>query len=72
VETPETRFTKTGDVSIAYQVIGDGDVDLVLVSGTVRDLVVGSRIVFSYHGLEALAGVPGEWRVFAVAGGDRE
>jgi class 3 adenylate cyclase len=39
----------------------------VLVSGTVRDLVVGSNIAFSFRGTEALQGVPGEWRLFQVA-----
>ncbi len=29
--SPETRFAKAGDLSIAYQVLGDGDVDVVLV-----------------------------------------
>jgi class 3 adenylate cyclase len=38
----------------------------VLVSGTVRDLVVGSNISFRYSGIESLKGVPGEWRLFAV------
>jgi class 3 adenylate cyclase len=41
----------------------------VLVSGTVRDLVVGSTIAFEFRGIESLAGVPGEWRLFAVDGG---
>jgi class 3 adenylate cyclase len=40
----------------------------VLVSGTVRDLVVGSNIGFHYRGSEALQGVPGEWRLFTVDG----
>jgi class 3 adenylate cyclase len=39
----------------------------VLVSGTVRDLVVGSGIEFEDRGAHVLKGVPGEWRVFAVA-----
>jgi class 3 adenylate cyclase len=41
----------------------------VLVSGTVRDLVVGSNIAFQYRGIESLAGVPGEWRLFTVDNG---
>jgi class 3 adenylate cyclase len=41
----------------------------VVVSGTVRDLVVGSNLAFDYIGSEALQGVPGEWRLFLVAGG---
>jgi class 3 adenylate cyclase/alpha-beta hydrolase superfamily lysophospholipase len=40
----------------------------VLVSGTVRDLVVGSGIEFDDRGTHPLKGVPGEWRVFAVGG----
>ena len=28
---PETRFARAGDLSIAYQVVGDGDVDVILV-----------------------------------------
>ena len=39
----------------------------VLVSGTVKDLVAGSGIEFEDRGLQALRGVPGEWRLFAVA-----
>ena len=40
----------------------------VLVSGAVRDLVVGSGIEFADRGTHELKGVPGEWRLFAVAG----
>jgi pimeloyl-ACP methyl ester carboxylesterase len=32
---PETRYAKSGDVNIAYQVVGDGPPDLVLVPGFV-------------------------------------
>jgi hypothetical protein len=42
----------------------------VLVSGTVKDLVVGSGIEFTDRGVRALKGVPDEWRLFAV-GSDR-
>ncbi|HKG35941.1 MAG TPA: adenylate/guanylate cyclase domain-containing protein [Solirubrobacterales bacterium] len=41
----------------------------VLVSQTVRDLVVGSGIEFEDRGAATLKGVPGEWRLFAVEGG---
>lgn len=30
---PETRYAKSGEVHIAYQVFGEGDIDLVLVNG---------------------------------------
>jgi DNA-binding winged helix-turn-helix (wHTH) protein len=35
---PETRYASSGDVNIAYQVIGDGPVDLVFVMGWVSHL----------------------------------
>jgi len=38
----------------------------VLVSGTVKDLVAGSGLVFQDRGLHELKGVPGEWRLYAV------
>ena len=38
----------------------------VLVSGTVRDLVVGSGIDFSDRGERELKGVPGTWRLWAA------
>jgi class 3 adenylate cyclase len=40
----------------------------VLVSSTVKDLVVGSGIEFEDRGVHALKGVPGEWRLYAVSG----
>jgi class 3 adenylate cyclase len=39
----------------------------VLVSSTVKDLVVGSGLDFTDRGEHDLKGVPGRWRVFAVA-----
>jgi class 3 adenylate cyclase len=39
----------------------------VLVSSTVKDLVVGSGFRFDDRGTHDLKGVPGEWRLFAVA-----
>jgi pimeloyl-ACP methyl ester carboxylesterase len=37
----ETRYAKSGDVNIAYQVIGDGPVDLVFVPGFVSHVELG-------------------------------
>ncbi|AYE97619.1 hydrolase [Mycobacterium paragordonae] len=39
----------------------------VLVSSTLRDLVIGSGLGFEDRGAHTLKGVPGEWRVLAVA-----
>jgi pimeloyl-ACP methyl ester carboxylesterase len=35
---PETRYAKSGDVHIAYQVVGDGPIDLVFVPGFVSNV----------------------------------
>jgi pimeloyl-ACP methyl ester carboxylesterase len=37
-EPPETHYTRSGDVNIAYQVLGEGPVDLVLVMGWLSHL----------------------------------
>ena len=38
-----------------------------VVSSTLRDLVIGSGLEFEDRGAHRLKGVPGEWRLFAVA-----
>jgi class 3 adenylate cyclase len=54
-------------VHIASRVMSNAEANEVLVSGTVKDLVVGSGIEFSDRGERELRGVPGEWRLFAVS-----
>ena len=41
---PETRYARSGDVSIAYQVVGDGPFDLVFVPGFVSNIELTWRI----------------------------
>jgi class 3 adenylate cyclase len=43
----------------------------VLVSSTVKDLVVGSELSFQERGRHELKGVPGEWQVFVATEEDR-
>lgn len=38
--TPETRYTKSGEINIAYQVVGSGPRDLILVPGWVSNIEV--------------------------------
>ena len=52
---PETRYAKSGDVSIAYQIVGDGPIDLVLVPGFVSHLDVDWDDVAHAHFLRRLA-----------------
>lgn len=70
VHTGEVELRGQGIGGIAVHIgarvsalAGDGEV---LVSSTVKDLVVGSGIEFDERGSHQLKGVPGEWRLFAV------
>jgi class 3 adenylate cyclase len=54
-------------VTIAKRVCDMAAPGEVLVSETVRGQVVGSGIEFNEHGEHELKGVPGAWRLFAVA-----
>ena len=53
-------------VHIASRISAMAGAGEVLVTGTVRDLVVGSGIVFDDRGRHNLKGVPDEWQVLAV------
>ena len=71
LHTGELEVMDGGDVGglavhIASRVMGHAGANEVLVSGTVKDLVVGSGIDFEDRGERELRGVPGEWRVYAV------
>ena len=55
-------------VHIGSRVAGLAGAGEVLASSTVKDLVSGSGIVFEDRGAHSLKGIPGEWRVFRVAG----
>ena len=53
-------------VHIGARVTGLAKPQEVLVSGTVKDLVVGSELQFDDRGMHTLRGVPGEWRLYAL------
>ena len=53
-------------VNIGARISALAGADEVLVSSTVKDLVVGSGISFADRGTQELKGVPGEWSLFAV------
>jgi class 3 adenylate cyclase len=54
-------------VNIGARVAAAADGGEVLVSSTVKDLVAGSGIEFEDRGVHDLKGVPGEWRLYALA-----
>ena len=39
MEVPDIQYTRSGDVAIAYQVVGDGPVDVVWFRGMAGDLL---------------------------------
>jgi len=55
-------------VHIGARVMSQAAASEVLVSSTVRELVVGSGLKFQARGAQALKGVPGEWQLFAAEG----
>ena len=54
-------------VAIGARVAARAQTGEVLVSQTVKDLVAGSGLAFEDRGAAELKGVPGEWRLYAVA-----
>jgi class 3 adenylate cyclase len=54
-------------VHIGARVAGLASADEVLVTSTVKELVIGSQIEFEDRGSRALKGVEGRWRLYAVA-----
>ncbi|MEE9534722.1 MAG: adenylate/guanylate cyclase domain-containing protein [Acidimicrobiia bacterium] len=53
-------------VHLAARVMAEADPAEILVSRTVRDLVVGSDIAFSDRGTHQLKGIEGEWQLYSV------
>ena len=54
-------------VNIASRVLSQAGNGQVVVTRTVRDLVIGADIEFSPLGLVSLRGVPGQWELFAAS-----
>ncbi len=75
LHTGEIELTPTGiegiAVHIGARVAALATPGEVLVSTTVKDLVVGSGIAFAERGKHALKGVPGEWQLYGVEGVER-
>jgi pimeloyl-ACP methyl ester carboxylesterase/class 3 adenylate cyclase len=72
LHTGEVERTESGiagiAVHIAARVVDAAPPSCVWVTGTVRDLVIGSGVEFLDRGEHALKGVPGTWSLHEVAG----
>ena len=64
----ESRGSRIGGVAVAVgaRIASEADTGEILVSRTVRDLVVGSGIRLADRGARPLKGVPGRWQLYAV------
>jgi class 3 adenylate cyclase len=67
------EIERTGDdvaglaVHLAARIMGLGQSGEILVSRTVRDLVIGSELTFTERGEHDLKGIPDRWALYAVA-----
>ncbi|HEY8792350.1 MAG TPA: alpha/beta hydrolase, partial [Gaiellaceae bacterium] len=55
MDRPETRYTKSGDVNIAYQVVGEGPFDLIWVPGWISNVEESWEVPEYAHFLRRLA-----------------
>jgi class 3 adenylate cyclase/pimeloyl-ACP methyl ester carboxylesterase len=64
----ELRDDDIGGISVALaaRVMAEAGASEIVVSSTVKDLVIGSGIEFADRGSHALKGVPGKWHLFSV------
>ena len=55
MQIPDVQYARSGDVAIAYQVVGEGPVDIVFVRGTLADLLAGWEMPLFVDHVEGLA-----------------
>jgi class 3 adenylate cyclase len=55
-------------VHLGARIMAEAGAGEIFVSRTVKDLVIGSRIVFEDRGAHALKGIEGDWQLFSVVG----
>lgn len=55
VQIPDVHYARSGDVAIAYQVVGEGPIDLVFIRGTLADLLAGWEMPLFVDHVEGLA-----------------
>ena len=54
-------------VHLAARIVGLADAGEILVSRTVRDLVIGSELTFSDRGEHELKGIPDRWAPYVAS-----
>jgi class 3 adenylate cyclase len=55
MDVPDVSYARSGDVAIAYQVVGEGPTDLVFIRGTLADLLAGWDMPLFVDHIEGLS-----------------
>ena len=55
MDVPDVSYARSGDVAIAYQVVGEGPTDIVFVRGTLADLLAGWDMPLFVDHIDALS-----------------
>ena len=55
MQLPDVNYARSGDVAIAYQVVGEGPIDLIFIRGTLADLLAGWEMPLFVDHVEGLA-----------------
>ena len=55
MDAPETRYARSGDLQIAYQVVGEGPLDIVLISSYLSNIELFWELPFYSRFLERLS-----------------
>jgi pimeloyl-ACP methyl ester carboxylesterase/DNA-binding CsgD family transcriptional regulator len=70
LHTGEVIVAGEGVIGVALHLAAQAAAGEVVVSHTVKDLVVGSGLAFQPLGERVFPGLPGEWRLFRLANGE--
>jgi len=55
MDVPDVSYARSGEVAIAYQVVGEGPIDIVFVRGTLADLLAGWDMPLFVKHVEGMA-----------------
>jgi hypothetical protein len=77
-EASENKYATSGETHIAYRVVGEDPIDIVLIAdsfshveaawGERHSRAAGSGIAFADRGSHKLKGVADEWQLYSVVG----
>ncbi len=66
MDRPKTRYARSDDLAIAYQVHRDGDHDLLLTAPSRSRILEPSGSTFAERGEHQLKGLPDRWSIYVA------